>query len=449
MRLHASREFVLGSLFLPPRVDCGTQVAEAMCTGLSAAPDPSLLDAAGVWAATGCDMAASGQRTRLTLWYFLPAADAERAAKVRETFRGLAGCLFRAAMPRLSEALGVRLENPGLSLDAKPDLGRAGFLCLQGRLRLAGVHMAVDAFVESSTLAALLRRHCSPVALAATTGASRSALSLALGLNEDLLGKSLGSFARSFLDAKLGEDFFPFSAFADLVTDRDLALVAQNHLPRALEGQSPRRLVAWSVGGPRMVTPLFFDEERLLRVLTPQGRDAWDRAGSGDLGSREDYLELNRRVLAGIARAAQRESLLLSPRARTILSRMAMPGITRRSQQRLREAVAAGIPFATLRRMGRPQLQRLLATQPDRAVCLALAGSEGDLALVRANVSAARRARLEEGLVHARRLLEEGTIDHEEAMQARAALEKAARQMMEEQAKREQKRRPSGRGGRR
>ena len=112
-------------------------------------------------------------------------------------------------MSPLSQALGVRLENPGLTMDAKPDLGKSGFLSIGARMRVAGAHVRVDAFVESSTLAALLRRHCDPVALAATTGASRSALSLALGLNGELLGKSLESFTRSFLDLRYGHGLFP------------------------------------------------------------------------------------------------------------------------------------------------------------------------------------------------------------------------------------------------
>jgi hypothetical protein len=191
-----------------------------------------------------------------------------------------------------------------------------------------------------------------------------------------------------------------------------------------------------------MVTPLLFDEERLLRFLPAQGRDAWDRASAEELGSREDYLELNRGVLAGIARAAQKETLLLSPRARSILSRMVLPGLQARSRQKLSEAVSTGVPFMTLRRMARPQVQRLLATLPDRTLCLALVGSEGELAFIRANVSAARRARLEEDLLRARKQLEEGAIGHEEAVRARAAVEAAARQVMEEQAKRA----PKGRG---
>jgi hypothetical protein len=439
LALRARREFVLGTLFLPPRVECGTQVAEVMCTDLTAAPDKSLAEAAGVWAAAAAEMAAAGGRARLQVWYFFPAADPEHALKAHDSFRGLAGCLFRGALSPLSEALGARLENPGLAMDAKPDLGRSGFLRIQARVKLGGVHVRAEALVDSAVLATLLRRHCNPAALAATTGASRSALPLAMGLNEELLGKNLESFARAFLDARMGADFFPFSAFADLVTDRDLALVAQNHLPRAMGGQPLRRLVAWSQPGPgegarRIVTPLLFDEERMLRFLPPQGREAWERAAAEELGSREDYLELNRGVLAGIGRAAQKGVLLLSPRARGILSRMVLPGILQRARQRLQEAVASGVPFAALRKMSKPLVQRLFATQPDRAVCLALAGSEGEREFVRANVSAARRARLEEDLVQVRAGLSDGSIDPDEAVRARKSLAEAARRMVEEQA---------------
>jgi hypothetical protein len=133
---------------------------------------------------------------------------------------------------------------------------------------------------------------------------------------------------------------------------------------------------------------------------------------------------------------------MLSPRARAILSRMALPEIQALSQRKLQEAIASGVPFAGLRRMSRPQVQRLFATQPDRALCLALIGSEGELPFVRANVSAARRARLEEDLLHARKLFSDGTIDPEEALQARHAMETAARKMLEEQAGRVKKNRP-------
>ena len=455
LALRAPREFLLGALFLPARVECGTQVAQVMCTDLAAVPDRALADAGGVWAAAAAEAAAPSGRTRLTVWYFFPASDPERASKARDTstaysttystslFRGLAGCLFRGALAPLSEALGSRLENPGLAMDAKPDLGRAGFLRIQARVRLGGTQVRADAFVGSTVLAALLRKHCSPAALAATTGVSRSALPLAMALNEELLGKSLQSFPRAFLDPRMGADFFPFSAFADLVTDRDLALVVQNHLPRAMEGQPLRRLVAWSQPGPstspsgarRVVTPLLFEEERILRCLPPQGREAWEGASAGELGSREDYLELNRRVLAGIAKAAQRNVLLLSPRARGILSRMALPGIRQQARQKLQEAVTSGVPFAALRKMSRPLVQRLFATQADRAICLALVGSEGELAFVRANVSAARRARLEEDIAQVRALLADGSIDPEEAVQARKSMETAARRMLEEQAR--------------
>ena len=434
LALHAPREFLLGSLFLPPRVECGTQVAELLCSGLAAATDRSATDSPGAWAAAAAETA---KGARLSAWYFFPAPDAERATRARETFRGLAGCLFRAALPRLSTALGERLANPGLAMDAKPDLGRSGFLRIQARARLGGALVRVEAFVESATLAALLRAVCNPAALAATTGASRSALPLAMGLNEELLGRSIESFPRSFLDERLGRDFFPFSAFAELVTDRDLALVVQNHLPRALAGQPLRKLVAWSSPGAsadakRIATPLYFDEQRILRFLPPQARDAWERVAAEELGSREDYLQLNRAVLAGIARAAEKD-LLLSPRARGILSRMALPGIRERSRQRLQEAVSSGVPFAALRRMSKPLVQRVFATQSDRTVGLALLGSEGELPFVRAHVSAARRARLEEEVAQLRALASAGSIDPEEAVQARSAVDAEARRVVDQQ----------------
>ena len=451
LRLLAPRELFLGNLYLPPRTDCGKQVLETLCTALSAAPGARPdADAPGVWAACECMRADPIEPRRLAHWYFFPCPDAATAARTRETYKEIAGCLFRGALPALGEALGGGLEKPALGLDVKPDFGgRTRYLLLSARMRLASVRMPVDIYIDAAALGPLVRKHCDHEGLAATARSAVSALPLALALNERILGKRLHTFPGHFRDPQLGQDFFPFSGFSYLVTEHDLSIVLQNHLPRALAGKPLRALYSWSeqagtVGdrtpaqpdpGRRVVTPHLFDEEKLSRHMTRQMRDGWQREPGRNLGAREEYLQLNRDVLRGIDRAARTKSVLLSPRARFILAEMVLPPMRARARRKLEETSAAGIPFSALRSMSAPQVQRFLATQPSRMICLGLVGAEAELSFVRKHVSAARAARLEEDLLLARRQLDSGALEWDEAVQAKMELERAARKMIQENAK--------------
>ena len=129
------------------------------------------------------------------------------------------------------------------------------------------------------------------------------------------------------------------------------------------------------------------------------------------------------------------KTALLSPRARFVLAEMILPPLRARARRILEETSAAGIPFAALREMSAPQAQRFLATQPDRTICLGLAGAEAELGFVRKHVNAARAARLEEDMVLFRKQLESGVLEWDEAAQAKHELERAARTMIQEDAK--------------
>jgi hypothetical protein len=459
LKLLSPRELFLGNLYLPPRTECGTQALETLCTTLSAARGAQpAADAAGVWAACECTLADPAEPRRLAHWYFFPCADEATAARTRETYKEIAGCLFRGALPTLGEALGGRLEKPALGLDVKPDFGgRTRYLLLRAVMRLASVRMPVDVYIDAAALGPLLRKHCSPEGLAVTAKSAVSALPLALALNERLLSKRFHTFPGHFRDPQLGPDFFPFSGFADLVTEHDLSIVLQNHLPRVLAGKPLRSLYSWSeqTGDQgtrtpardtrrRVVTPHLFDEEKLSRHMSRQMRDGWQRESGRNLGTRDEYLQSNRDVLLGIDRAARLKTALLSPRARFVLAQMILPPQRARARRILEETSAAGIPFAALRAMSAPQVQRFLATQPDRLICLALVGAEAELAFVRRHVSAARAVRLEEDLLLSRKQLDGGVLEWDEAVQAKRELERAARTMIQENTKDEQRR-----GGRR
>lgn len=463
LKLLAPREFLLGSLYLPPRTECGKLVLETLCTTLSVAPDARVdVEAPGVWAASEVRLAAIDEPRRLLHWYFFPCADAPAAAKLRETYKEIAGCLFRGALPALAEAWGGRMENPALGLDAKPDLsGRTRYLLLSARMRLASVRMPVDVYIDTAALPSLLRKHADPESIVATARTAVSALPLALALNERLKSKGTHTFPGQFRHPRLGQDYFPFSGFADLITEHDLSIVLQNYLPRALAGRPLRSLFSWSERGteagaavppgagarqqkearPRVVTPHLFDEEKLSRHMTPRMRDAWETDPVRNLGSRDEYLQWNRGFFFEIDRAARKESVLLSPRARYILSDMILPSMRAQARARAEEALTAGLPFSTLRAMSAPQIQRFFAAQSGKAICLGLVGAESELSFVRKHVSAARATRLEEDLLHMRRELENGTLEWDEAAQAKKDLERSARKMIQEGAK------PGRRGG--
>ncbi len=169
--------------------------------------------------------------------------------------------------------------------------------------------------------------------------------------------------------------------------------------------------------------------------MTRQMRDGWQRESGRNLGTRDEYLRLNRDILLGIDRAARMRTVLLSPRARFMLAEMILPPLRARARRRLEETSTAGIPFAALRSMRVPQVQRFLATQPHRMICLGLVGAEAELSFVRKHVSAARAALLEEDLLLVRKQLADGTVEWDEAVQAKMELERAARKMIQENAK--------------
>jgi len=444
LRIAAPRAFLLGGLFLPARVECGTRVLEPVVSLVSAAPDKArALSAQGTWVAAGCEMDGKSLRIR----YFFPAADREEAAKNRDACRGIATCLFRSSLPVLGAGLGGRLVKPVLGIDAKPDFtDGTGHLLIQARIRLGAALIPVDLFVDHAVISLLVRKHCGAGEIAAAAKMPVSLLPLALSVNEGLIRAGLDALLRSLVDPSLGPDFLPFGAFADLLTDRDLAVVLQNHLVRNLGRRSFRCLFSWAERAGdgetlRPVTPRYFDEERLIRLLPPQAREGWERGASALACAREDYIAMNREALAGIEEASRKKALLLSPRARLILDRTVAPGLRASAREAVRSAMAAGIPFASIRDMRAPQAQQFFATQSTRTVCLALLGNEKELPFVQAHVSQARRRLIAEELSLARAQLERGALGAGEVARAMTGMDAAARKMIEDAERQESARR--------
>jgi hypothetical protein len=443
--LHAPRELLLGSLFLPARVECGKQTLETLFETLSApSGSEALREAPGTWIAAVCEAALPAGVKRLRHWYFFPSGEAESPQMAAETCKAIASCLLRSALPRMTDSLGTGIGKPALGTGVKPEPGPdKGWLLLGGRLHLGSSRIPVRLLVDSASLTPFLEKHAPPAVTASIAGKPAQVLSLALTLNEALLRGKLSTLPRAFSDPGFGEGFFPFSAFCDLVTDRDLAVVLQNYAPNAMEGRTLRRLFSYSEqsadaqGNPvnRAKTPTAYGEKRLLRLMPQRLRDIWERSPSRELGSREDYIRMNQEAMEGIEKAARRNALLLSPRARYILSEMVMPPLREAQRERMRALAASGVPFARLRGMSRQQLQQLLGAQPARALCLSLLGAEGELAFVRQSLSATRGTELGEDLRRARKQMDQGTLAYEDVIQAKNDLEEAALRVMEEAAK--------------
>ncbi len=212
LKLLAPRELFLGNLYLPPRTACGSEVLETLCTALSAEsaarPDG---EAPGVWAASECMLADPIEPKRLAHWYFFSCPDAATAARTRETYKEIAGCLFRGALPALGEALGGRLEKPALGLDVRPDLGgRTRYLLLSARMRLASVRMPVAVYIDAASIGPLLRKHCDP------EGTCRNGEGRCLGTPSRARAEradprqEISHFSRPFPRPAAGAGLFPF-----------------------------------------------------------------------------------------------------------------------------------------------------------------------------------------------------------------------------------------------
>jgi hypothetical protein len=287
LTLRAPRELLLGHLFLPARVACGKQTLETLFETLSApARTESLRDAPGTWVAAVSEAALPTGTKRLRHWYFFPLAGADSPQITAETCKAIAGCLFRGALPRMAESLGVAITKPVLGAGVKPEPGAAqGWLLFHCRLHLGSTRVPMQMLVDTATLAPFLEKHVPRAATAMVAARPASALSLALTLNEALLRGKLLELPHQFLDPGFPEGFFPFSAFCDLVTDRDLAVVLQNYVPNALEGKALRRLFSYSEQGDaqgrtvsRAKTPTLYGEARLLRLMPQRLRDLWQRS---------------------------------------------------------------------------------------------------------------------------------------------------------------------------
>ena len=407
LEIRAPREFVLGSLLAPLRVSCGKYILETRFTAV--AENAPRLEA-GAWVRGTCGLAG----TQWSAWYFFPSARAEVA-------RGLASCLFRDALRRLAGAFSVDPEKPAVVTASPPDQGSGRFVAMSAEIHAGKLRLPLEVLVAQGALVPLIRALCDAAELAPRPGgAPRSVLPLLFSLNQSLLRRELPSLRGAIVEKGARGQHFSFAAFLDLLPDRDVALLLQNHVPRALGGRSLRALLGYRAGAATIVTPSFVDEERLLRFLPQAGREAWERDAGDEqkAGTFAELVALNREVLAGAWRAARSRSLLLSPRALSILEDTVVPELRRDSLAKIAGMAAAGRPFAGLRELPEPRVQQVLAALPARALCLSLLGVPAERAYVEARSSRTRRSRIEEDLALLGGRFARGEIEADEVLDA-------------------------------
>ncbi len=440
LRIQAGREFLLGNLLCPARAQCGRHVLETTPVALGAAPDCAALAAStGVWV-TGSAEAAGA---RIPAVYFFATADAAEAARTRGSLGGVASCLFTAGLQALGSALGARPTKPSMSLAPRIPLPeKAAVVQVSARVKVASRIIPVEAFLDHATLTLLLRRLVEAPVLAAAAREPVPIVPLCLLASRALFHRQLPTLARS-LAGTPEADLLPFGVFADLVTDRDLAVVLQNNVLAGLRGRSLRSLYSWSEPGsdalgqtlPRLVTPYFFDEERVLAALPGPAREEWNRGAAAVEVTREEHRELEREIMSGIDRGLRRGTLLLSPRARLLLDTTVAPVLRARAEAALARLASSREPFATIQGMSHQQCQQLLARCPTRSICLSLFGAEGEIAFVGRHVSATRLRRIHEDLAVLRRQQQAGALDVEEIMAGKQELQGQARKMLDELAR--------------
>ncbi len=436
----APREFVVGGLFLMPRIQCGKYLLESRFTSVSLAVDAGkYAQAPGIWVLTVAEMAGK----KWPMWYFFPAVEQGKAQLNRDTCKALASCILREALRSLSGTLNVSAEKPAIALDAKPDLsGKTGLLVLKARIGIGPAHYPCEIFLDYSLLSVPLKSFLSPAELASASRGPTAVLPLLFSLNQSLFRRQLGVFHRAFVGAE-GDEFFPFGAMLDLLPDRDCAIVLQNYVLRSMGTRSLRRLFSYSEEAQtpdgrrviRILTPFAFDEERLLSFLPAKARDDWENARRGPLGSAAEHKQLAREIMEGIHRAVRKKTLLVSPRTVFVLERMFLPGIRAKAKEELGRIAADGIPYDTVRKLPKAQIQQFFGLQANRAVCLSLMGAEKEMAFVTANVSKKRAAQLAEDFTFVKKQLQDGFVESGEILEAKQGMERSARKIMEDMAR--------------
>ncbi len=436
----APREFVAGNLFLMPRIQCGKYLMESRFTSVSlAASAEKYAEAPGIWALTVAEIAGK----KWPVWYFFPALEQSKAQLNHETCKALASCILREALRSLSGTLNVSAEKPAIALDAKPDLsGKTGLLVLKTRIGIGPVHYPCEIFLDYSLLSVPLKSFLHPAELTSASRGPTAVLPLLFSLNQSLFRRQLGTFHRAFVGAE-GDGFFPFGAMLDLLPDRDCAIVLQNYVLRSLGTRRLRLLFSYSEEAQtpdgrqviRIITPFAFDEERLLSFLPAKARDDWENARRGPLGSAAEHKQLVREIMEGINRAVRKKTLLVSPRTVFVLERMFLPGIRARAKEELGRIAADGIPYDTVRKLPKAQIQQFFGLQANRAVCLSLLGAEKEMSFVTANVSKKRAAQLAEDFTFVKKQLQDGFVESGEILEAKQGMERSARKIMEDMAK--------------
>lgn len=449
LAVRSPRELCAGSLFVPFRVACGAHVIQARLRSVAVGASRELPEGAGtspgVWVASTCTFGATAWAT----YSFFPARDPKRAAALPGTARQLVACQFRESLREASAALKAKPELAAVALGARPTpAAKAGFVVLDWALCVSGLNLSCETWVSEACLAVLGAAALDPWDWREAKRSRPAQLAAVMALSEGMLRGRLPSLHRGGLEAQGKADLveadspFPFSAFMDLVGDRDLRVALQNQVLLSVGALPLRALFSYAesvstpgaVGVVRTVTPCSFDEQRLVGFLPRRAAEEWS-GRAAQLPDKSGYQELNARVLADIRAAAARGHLVLTRRARYVLERMYRPIVQAQAQDLLLELTKARVPFAELEKLAPPRIQEILGRESIRSISLALLGAEADMALVRANTSRAKNAQIVEELGIVRRQTAEGVLDPEECVEAKRGLAEAIRLLVEAQKK--------------
>lgn len=449
VRIGSPLEFLFGETFIKPRVKCGNHLLETRFVTAALGAGQGRQTEPGTWGGMTCRL----QGKPWQAWYFLPEATGGLQLS-RETARTLLGCIMKEALLAASALFSARPEDTRMVMDSKPDLsGKTGLLELTARVMAGAAAFPCIVYIEYSMLSPLLKAFLAPEEIASAPRGPFAVLPLVFSLNQSMLRRRLGTFHKDFTEPESGNPL-PLAVFLDLLPDHDYAVILQNHALKLSGARGLRKLffrvetVRAKDGREvsRVHTPHAFDEGRLLSFLPQTAREDWDAGKREGAGSEEEYVRLNAEMLEGIHRAAVKRILLLSPRALSILETVVMPAVRIRTKDELARAAAGGMPFASIRKLSKAQAQQFLSLQPNRLLCLALLGAEGELSFISANVSRKKRTALNEDLDFIRSQQARGLVEIAEVLEAKQELERKVHELSESRA-REAAREKARRGG--
>ena len=428
--IEAPWEFALGRLFLPVSAPCGAHVA--LCRILSVSPRAANPTTPGIWASFTCGM----ERAKIpawTVWFFFPGT-ARDTGKAAQTMKAIVEYLCRAVIREMTDVLGSGPERPRAALCAPPDSSaHASYVMLQAEIVLGPNRIPCEVRFGYQLLAALLRAFVDPTEIASSPQGATAILPLLFSLSHSLF--------RKWLERQTTEDAqaLTVAALLSMASQRDRALVVQNFLlPQSgLAGIGRVFCYRQQTGKGTGIVAITnaADLDAILSLLPDRARQDW-REGRIDASlTREDCLRANRDAFEGLHAALRKKSLGASPRLGMALEKLYL-GPAREQARRALEAVTReGVPFRVLHGMPRPLLQRCLASEKTKTLCLALFGADNEIGFITGNVGRNRRAQLTEDVRAALEQFRSGEIEASEIVAAKREVERAARAMVEKAAK--------------